>query len=193
MTDTWPIDILSPRQITRHVAPRTTAGTVAVSGFTQRVSVPAHAWIIEYAGITVGTAAQLREWDRVAAALDGGAESLFVPLVGEEQDATQGVIDGNWAAGATTINMRRAVVILAGYHFSIGGRLYRVARVVSITDDNHTLEIRPPLRDALFHDQQASFAVLLCKCRLATDDEMRLTLDPARIGVGNIRWFEDPN
>lgn len=193
MTNTFLTTVLRPAKITRHLAARTTAGTVSLSGFTQRVATPTHAWVITYDGIVVGTRAQLLLWDAYEAALDGAANPILVPLVGEGNGATPGATVGTAAVGATTIVVSRAVAIDQGSHFSIGERLYRVASLTGPSGTNYTLTIRPPLRTATTGGLTVEFNLPVCKCRAATDDEWILEIDSARIGVGKIKWLEDPN
>lgn len=190
----WPSANLRPAKVTRTVAPRTTAGTVSASGFTQRVSVPVHAWKITFDGILIGSTADLRAWDALAGALDGGANPILVPLIGDG-NPPDGWAVSNAAIGATSIVITRTQPILAGMHFShsLGG-LYRVISVDAVAGSDYTLTIRPPIRHGDFGiGDTANFTTPQCKCRLATDDEMILEIDPARIGTGKVNFVEDPN
>lgn len=194
MTIAWPSAVLKPSKITRHLAPRTTAGTTAASGFTQRVSVPAHAWVIEYDGIVVAGNEAIRTWDYIAAQLDGGSVPILVPLISEYNGGNiEGIVNATASAGSTSVVIYRPIEISAGYHFSIGEYLYRVASITSVSAPNYTLSIRPSLRQDVSSGVAASFISPICKCRLATDDEMRLDLDSARIGIGKVKFFEDVN
>lgn len=222
MTDLWPISLLRPRQITRSIRARTTSGTVATSGFTQRVSVPAHAWMIRYEGILLGRPAEVRAWDAMEAILDGGAvpvmvyiieapdrqvpgapfsdTTLFTDHTGWGVDGATGTVNGVWLAGAPSLQITLPQLgdtlgdshIRAGHHFSIGERLYRVARVLGLEGDIYSLEIRPPLRDDVAHGAAVSFGQLWCKMRLATEDQMTISIDPAGMGTGNVAFVEDP-
>ena len=196
MTEPWPISYLRPRNVTRHLAPRTTAGTVSASGFTQRVSVPAHAWIITYEGILVASEEQIRVWDAYEAFLEGGSVPILVPLVNEVGivGTVNGTTVGASAAGAALLTVNRVgAAVVAGMHFSIGERLYRAFGTSPAGSDNYTMSIRPPLREAVAAGAAVLFSTLHCKCRLATDDEMMLKLEAGRMGTGNVRFFEDPN
>lgn len=194
MTRAWPDTILKPAKITRHLQARTTAGTVSASGFTQRVAVPASAWVITYEGIVVATATQLLWWDLLPAESDGGANPILVPLIGEWQVA--GVTAGTIAAasaGATTVVITRVGAgVLAGYHFSVGERLYRVIEQTSVASNDYTVKIRPPLREAVTGGAAVQFEKPVCRCRLASDDEMMAAIDPARLLIGNVKFLEDP-
>lgn len=195
MTRAWPDTILKPRNITAHYAARTTAGTVSASGFTQRVAVPAGAWVITYEGIVVATAEQRLWWRLLPAEADGGANPILVPLIGEWQEAgvTAGAVATDFDAGDTTIIITRVgAAILAGYHFSIGERLYRVIEQTSVAGNNYTVKIRPPLREDVTAAAVVEFEKPVCRCRLASDDEMKLAFDPARMGVGAVSFVEDP-
>lgn len=194
MTIQWPDDYLRPAKITRHLAPRTTAGTVSASGFTQRVSVPAHAWTISYDGIVIRDSADLRAWDSLAGLLDGGAVPILVPLLGEDTGGPdEGIIIDSVSAGATRISIGRSVPVWNGYHCQIAEHLYRVVSTYSVVGQTYDVQIRPPLRQNFAFGAQVFFFKPACKCRLATDDEMVLELDSARIGVGKVRFVEDPS
>ena len=194
MTEPWPIQYLMPRNITRHLAPRTTAGTVATSGFTQRVSVPNHGWLITYEEILLHTEDQIRTWDAYEAYLDGGATPITVPLVGDSHGATDGVTVAAYPAGATVMQIyREAPGVQAGWHFTIGERLYRCFGVTALPSNNYQFSFRPPLRDAVAFSAAVSFTALFCRCRLFSDDEMTLKLEPGRYATGTVRFVEDPN
>src|SRR6185503_12450243 len=154
----WPHTILRPGRITRHIAARTIAGTVAASGFTQRVSVPAHSWVIQYDNIVVATAEQLRWWDYVSGVLDGGANSVFVPLLAEDNGgAVNGSVVTLASTGASAITLSRSVPILAGYHFSVGEYLFRVIGATPAGGSTYSLTIRPPLRNGVVAGATAYF------------------------------------
>jgi hypothetical protein len=196
VTEPWPIGYLRPRNVTRHLAPRTTAGTVSASGFTQRVSVPAHCWYITYENILVATPEQIRVWDAYEAFLEGGAVPILVPLIG---DASYGsdtgyASAGPYAKGAAVMTVGRADgPILAGHHFSINERLYRTFGVTDLGGGYYNFSFRPPLRDDVPNGWAVWFAALQVKCRLMTDDEMTLKLEPGRMGTASVRFVEDPN
>jgi hypothetical protein len=193
MTLLWPVSALRPAKVVRHLAPRTTAGTVSASGFTQRVSVPAHAWTIQYEGIAITNDHDLRTWDWVSGLLDGGATPVLVPLIGEYSGGEDnGQVAANANAGATVITINRTSAILAGYHFQLGEHLYRVASLGTVAGADYQVQIRPALRQDIALGWFAVFLNPACKCRLATDDEMLLELDAMRYGVGKVRFVEDP-
>lgn len=193
MTDIFDASVLHPSKITVHLAARTTAGTVGLSGFTQRVATPTQAWVITYDGIVVGTRAQKLLWDAYEAALDGAANPILVPLIGEGNNPLIGATVGSPVVGATSIVINRAVAIEQGSHFSIVDRLYRVVAVTGPSGGNYTVAIRPQLRVAPIAGTGVDFAIPVCKCRPATDDEWILEMDSARIGVGKIKFLEDPH
>lgn len=195
MTDAWPVAILPPGAISRRIAARSLSGTVSLSGFTQRIAVPASAWLIAYENIPVTTPERIRTWDGLEASLDGGAVPILVPLVeGDMAPAATGTMVGAAAVGATVVTIAKTGdQIQAGHHFSIGERLYRVAKVILITGNDHQVSIRPPLREAVANGATVDFGDLKCKCRLASDDEMNLVLRPPRLGFASVRFVEDPN
>lgn len=193
-TPLWPHLTLRPRDITRQYLARTTSGTVSASGFTQRVASPAGSWRIDYDGIVISSVPELRTWDSLEVGLDGGAVAIYVPLIAEGQGTVDGVLVGAHAAGSTTMVIRRVGdVITAGYHVTVGdGRLHRVVScTVSVND--YTCDVRPPLRADYPDAQNVEIDTPTCKCRLASDDAMRLTVTPGRIAIGSVRFLEDPN
>jgi hypothetical protein len=194
MTDFWPHLILRPRDITRQYLARTTVGTVAASGFTQRVASPAGAWRIDYDGIVISTASELRHWDTFEAALDGGAVAIYVPLIAEGQGTVDGALVGAHSQGSTTMVIRRiGDIIGTGYHVTVGnGRLHRVISVTALVND-YTCVVRPPLRADYPGATVVEIEMPICKCRLASDDAMRLTVTPGRLAVGSVKFLEDPN
>jgi hypothetical protein len=195
LTEPWPITYLRPRNITRHLLPRTTAGTVSASGFTQRIAVAAHAWVITYEGILVATEEQIRVWDAYEVYLEGGSVPILVPLIGDGTTGPNGTTVGAYSAGAgvMTVNRPAPGQIIAGNHFSINERLYRCFGTTDLGSGNFSFSFRPPLRESVPTGWPVYFNSLQCKCRLGSDDEMILKLEPGRIGTANVRFFEDPN
>lgn len=195
MTEPWPIDYLRPAGITRHLGPRTTAGTVSTSGFTQRITVPIHNWQITYHDILVGTPEQLRVWDAYEAYIEGGATPILVPLIGDTTTGTpDGTSVGAYPVGATVMTVQRiGAPIVAGMHFGIQERLYRCFGTTALGSDQYSFSFRPPLRLGHPDGWPIWFNSMSCKCRLASDDEMTLRINQAKQGVATVRFVEDPN
>ena len=191
----WPWYNLKPRDIVRRLRARTTAGTTSANGFTQRVSLPLQSWVIEYHGILIHTDEQLREWDSVEAALDGGANPVYVPLIGDDYGPPTGTLAFPQSAGSVFATMIRVgQPILSGYHIGFGdGRLHRVFAVTPVGGDVYDAYLRPPLRADYPAGTEINFQTPYCKCRLATDDEMNITITPGRYAVGEVTFTEDPN
>jgi len=196
VAEPWPIDYLKPRAATYHLAPRTTAGTVSTSGFTQRVSVPIHSWLITYENILVWNEEQIRVWDAYESYLDGGATPIRVPLVGYTMPpgANPGFATGVSPVGSTTMTVHRdSGLIVAGHHFGTSQeRLYRTFGTTDLGGGNFSFSFRPPLRDHVAAGASIWFDNLYVRCRLATDDEMTLKLEPGRMGTATVRFVEDP-
>jgi hypothetical protein len=192
MTDSWPHTVLRPRDVIRRLRARTTTGTTSASGFTQRVSSNAHIWVVEYSGILITTEDELATWDAVEVSLDGAANPIYVPLVGDTDGATPGSLVGATAAGDTLVTIRRVGdTVKQGRHFSVGeARLHRVYGIEASGDD-YLCHIRPPLRDAYPDAVAVNFEQPYCKCRLASDDEMSLTITPGRYATGAVKFLED--
>lgn len=193
-TQPWPLAYCRPATVRRHIAPRTTAGTVSASGFTQRNSVPAHAWVIEFDGIVLKDANDRYYWDQFEAYLDGGAVPVLVPLVSDYRPSLlDGQVSEGASAGETVITINSFFAIPVGQHFSIGERLYRVSSVGSPAGDDYPVTIRPPLREDILLGDPVVFSLPVCRCRLASDDEMALEIDVIGIGRGKVKFVEDPN
>lgn len=104
--------------------------------------------------------------------------------------------DAALRATQVQIEMRLGGTIEPAHFFSIGTRLYQVRRVMgsaaSAEGITYTLDIRPPLREAIFADDDAEFGRPVCKMRLLTDDAMNLTLELNRWASPSVAFIEDP-
>lgn len=221
MTDLWPIHVLTPRNLARSYTPRTLAGTTALSGFTQAIVSPAAGWRIKYENIAVRTAAQINTWDALEAILEGRATPILVPLcegrrrpfsdpeappvphddetpfddgTGYDQPSIVAKFTADAALRATEVSLTviQGGTLTAGHHFSVGERLYRIQRIVTQDGASYTIKIRPGLREAVLDGDEANFERLWCKCRLASDNEMALTLEMMKRGFGTVNFIEDP-
>jgi hypothetical protein len=132
-----------------------------------------------------------------------GRRSVFLPHSSSasfsdgslyQQDTIVAELAASAALAATTVSIRMITDVLPepGQHFSIGVRLYRIARLVSSVDDTVTVRIVPPLREAVASGERADFSNPVCKMRLATDTELSAgTLSANRFAVRDVSFVED--
>lgn len=83
-----------------------------------------------------------------------------------------------------------------GQHFSIdhitkGNRLYRIKTAAYKSDTEITVTFTPPLREAIAANTRIEFDRPVCQCKLASDQEMSLTLQPAQYGFSSVSFIED--
>ncbi len=213
----WPSK-LAPLSVACNPAPRSLAGTPSLSGLQQNVASFAGVWMIAFEGVGITEAAQIKLWRAVQAQADGRINKLVVPvrdisglrpggnLYREATDfgdgaafddgATyEGDIDATVAIaarGATEITIDGPVSLLdAGQNFSIGERLYRIKSVGEISGTTVSVKIWPPLREAAIADTPLNFLRPVCTVRLATDNEMDLTLIAGKFAAPTVRFIED--
>jgi hypothetical protein len=101
------------------------------------------------------------------------------------------------ALRATTlvITMTVGSGVKAGHHFAIdhptfGKRLYRVGRVTAVAGSDYTVEIRPPLREAVLANDLIDFNTPGCVMRLADPDAFKAPLQLGRIVKASITFTE---
>jgi hypothetical protein len=83
-----------------------------------------------------------------------------------------------------------------GQHFSIdhttkGNRLYRIKTATYTSSSEVSLTFNPPLREAVTTGTKIEFDRPVCQCKLASDQEMSLTLQPAQYGFPSVGFIED--
>ncbi len=112
-------------------------------------------------------------------------------------------VDTDAALRATTLSLTvtSAGTLQPGQHFSIGERLYRIQRLISSAGDptgspavpmTYVVTIRPGLRELVVAGTPANFTDPVCKCRLASDNEMGFTLEMLKRGTFSVNFIEDP-
>ncbi|PRA54070.1 hypothetical protein CQ062_13460 [Ochrobactrum sp. MYb68] len=78
-----------------------------------------------------------------------------------------------------------------GQRFSIGERLYEIRKVVSQSNSSATVNIWPPLREAIHSGSDVEFDRPVLRVRLETDAEMDLMLELNRFGSPTVNFVED--
>lgn len=209
MTAVWPRDVLVPASAAAIWTPRTTSGSIALSGFRQVVASDAGGWLIKMERVAVRNQAAIRAWYEMALLLEGRLNPVLVPVwpaypVAEDEFFSDGTghdvdapptasLSGDHALRATTvaINVTYGGALAPGDFFSIGERLYQVRSITSVAGTVNTVTARPPLRAAASNGTAVNLNTPACKCRLR-DDSMELMLDASKTAFPSISFIEDP-
>lgn len=213
MTIVWPRKILPPHDPMFHLAPMNISGPVSQDGAADVIASDYGFWRATYGGVVVTTRDRVVTWNAIDAMLEGRLGTILVPYCSSYQplpvkrsvvphsDGTThsdgtGYLSGSvevWAsgaalAGATSITVDVVVAddVQPGMKFSIGERLYRVKSLVG-----NVLTFRPPLRDPVAAGAELNFDNPVCRMRLATDNEMELSLDGNRRSMPTVNFIED--
>lgn len=107
------------------------------------------------------------------------------------------VIDVTLASGiaayttSASITIGYADTLMPGQDFSIGERMYRLKSVVYASATSAAITFRPQLREAAAAGARLEFDNPVCRMRLATDNEMALTLDLRRSAKPTVAFIED--
>lgn len=101
-------------------------------------------------------------------------------------------LDAAAALGATQVTIAKDTIgeIEGGMRFSIGHWLYEVRYVDSQDDTTAVLKIRPPLRVAAEAGDFVDFDWPHCLMRLASDQEMNLSLELSKRGTKDVSFVE---
>lgn len=93
-------------------------------------------------------------------------------------------------ASSVVIDLVDGQALEPGHVFGVGeDRAYKI-KTVSAVGSVYTCTIAPTLRAAITADTPARFDVPRVKCRLASDDSMRLVRDLGRFGSADIEFIE---
>ncbi|CAN7516387.1 hypothetical protein [Brucella pseudogrignonensis] len=97
------------------------------------------------------------------------------------------------ALRATTLILSKqtSVDLEPGQRFSIGERLYEIRKIVSQSNSSATVNIWPPLREAVPSGSDVEFDRPVLRVRLETDAEMDLMLELNRFGSPTVNFVED--
>jgi hypothetical protein len=187
------ICILTPSEVTLDIVGSTIEGGRSLSGVTQSIDYSGGGFVaVTYGGINLFTAAQAKEWNKLAGCLNGSVRTVDVPLwadivaarnaAGVAAGSPGGIANPTLAAaalGATTVTATTpgGLIIEGGEWFSIqhlgtvDQRAYRVWKSV-VAGGFFTLSIMPPLRDAIAAGTEADFWRPTCKMRLPAGESM---------------------
>lgn len=174
---------------------------VAISGGTLSAGAPTLSrtdgggfWRCEMSGIWLRGREMLQAARALDAALDGGLERLIVP----DRDVHLGPVPTgvSWGvvsrfhigaalrATMVTIEVDAGPILIGGEHFSLqhpgrGRRMYEIRKVISWSGDAATVQIRPPLREAVAAGLAVDFNTPGCEMKLVNPDDF---FEPIRSG-----------
>lgn len=120
-------------------------------------------------------------------------KALFSDQTGYFQPTIQAKLAADLLRGATEaeISIINGSELLPGHFFSIGDRLYQVRTVEDTEYDIYSITFLPPAREDASLDDPVELQRPVCKCRLMTDDAMRLSLELNRFGSPSVSFIED--
>lgn len=203
--EVFDVNILTPTTERWRLAGTTISGGVPVAGAPNLSRTDGGGfWICEQTGIDLYYPAQLREARRVIAAMDGGVVPAIVFCFAGATKPGPGThsyfVDTAAPLRATTIKVKNygnlaTQMLTGGEDFSLnhptkGFRLYRVSKVVSTVGAIQTIEIRPPLREAVATNLSAEFDFPACVMRLSNPDDVLGAIDGLHNSVANPVWVE---
>lgn len=215
LAPTWP-KLLCPTNVRLDLTTPSRSGGQSVTGQEQVVVSGASRWALTFTDVPVRTREQIQSWRAIEAQLDGRANAILVPVYdwgrapalpdrvpfadgvpfsdGAEfrQAVTAIALAANATVNATVLQVTwNGPAPAAGQHFSLGQRVYRVARVdLGSMTGTGRLTIRPWLRDAWSAGTMLNFTNPRCLMRLAKDDGMSLDLEFWRLGHPGVEFVE---
>ncbi|MFZ4165177.1 hypothetical protein [Brevundimonas sp. NPDC058933] len=177
-------------------------------------------WMCWMNEIELITRPQIKAARALEASLDGGVTSIIVPAFdwvfspetvahadGSPFEDGSLYLSSPVAATVTAPAALRATILQAmfvgggpleaGERFSIihptkGKRLYTIARIRDRVADTYTLEIRPPLREAVLAGAEVDVSTPGCVMRLGNPDDFLGAIDALHESVANAIWVEAP-
>lgn len=218
-TPLWPIDVLSPRNLTLDIASRSLAAPSSVSGVSQVVSSDAGIWKVTYDAVPVFDEQRVKAWRAIANLLEGRLGSILVPITQFYQPVPAGseplyqpvphsddsffdddtgyvgrVIDVVTVGSMALRAVSGTVAVNYAGQIEPGQHFSvgeRLYRVRSFNPDTGAITFRPPLRESVPSGTNLEFDDPVCRMRLATDSEMDLPLDLGRFSFPSVNFIED--
>lgn len=187
---------LTPASINVGVISQTLSPGRSFTSREQLVHPDAGFWRIKYLGIPIRSRADALRWRENESRANGRNNPILVSVYEAPLSGTQIVAEAagtvNIGDTAITIIQSAGADIRAGMHFSDGTRLYRLV-TVSDPDVNDvvTARIFPPARAVITATAALDFNDPVCRCRLATDGEMDISLSLLRFGTVDVEFLED--
>lgn len=199
---TWPDDTLKPKDVALAIRAFSAGGGRTLRGIEQVVQPDAGRWEISFGNIPIRTNDDVLRWRELEVLIGGRAKTVLVPVHDGKRAPWPGGVPGA-AITATTFGVipRRSTsgflevttgaALEEGMHFSIGERLYRIRQLVAQVDDIYSITFFPPAREEVSNGASAEFRRPVCRCRLASDDQMDVVLDVMRYASPSLVFLED--
>lgn len=185
---------LTPSDVSIDVVGGAIEGGRSLSGVTQSIDYSGGGFVaVTYGGINCQDRGKAKEWNRLAAALNGSVRTVEIPLWTDQVAARDGsgVIAGSPGSGiadptlnsaplgatALIIHPSGGVTLDGGEWFSIahggaiGKRAYRIWEAIA-SGGAYNIKIMPPLREAIAAATPASFYRPECQMRLPAGETM---------------------
>jgi hypothetical protein len=175
---------LTPADVTLDVVGSAIEGGRSLSGVTQSIDYSGGGFVaVTYGGIVPRNSAQAKEWNRLAANLNGSVRTVDVPLwtdyISPLEADSVGSVNPAAILGATNISISLLAVAEAGQWFSIdhggtvGKRAYRILTAAAPAGDGtQACTIRPALRKEVVDEMPANFWRPVCRMRLPAGETM---------------------
>jgi hypothetical protein len=203
-----------------HISGMNISGPVSAAGAADVISGDAGFWRATFGSVVVTTRNRVLAFNGIAAKLQGRLYPILVPYCHAYQpidpdavltevphsddsffDDDTGYVGSGTHVTITTDLIERSVagtvdiafgdMLQPGQVFSFDEHMYRLDSVVYTSDTTAALRWQPPLRAAVTAGDELEFTRPVCRMRLATDDEMMLSLDANRRGFPTVNFVED--
>lgn len=181
-----------------------TVGGRTFNNLQQIVMNSAGYWRMDYGGIAVNTAEQIRAWNALQAGTQGRGATILVPILDELRGPTiTAHVTADVAIGDTSALIRvdgNLADLEPGQHFGVPTfeRLFRITKINSHSADsggaeNWNVDFLPPARERIPDGTALEFQDVKFRCRLASDDAMAgLSLGMWKFGNGpSVSFIED--
>lgn len=199
---TWPDDTLKPKDVALAIRAFSAGGGRTLRGIEQVVQPDAGRWEISFGNIPIRTNDDVLRWRELEVLIGGRAKTVLVPAHdgkrapwpgGVPGAAITATIFGAISRRATTgfITVTSGAALEEGMHFSVSERLYRIREITSTVGSLYGFTFFPPAREAMSNGATAEFRRPVCRCRLASDDQMNVVLDVLRYAFPSIVFLED--
>lgn len=198
---TWDADSLKPKDVALAIRAFSAGGGRTLRGIEQVVQPDAGRWEITFGNIRIHTIDDVLQWREYEILIGGRAKTVLVPVhdgkrapwLSTPGGAITATIFGSIARRATTgfISVTSGGTLEEGMHYSVGERLYRIREVISTVGSLYGVTFFPPAREAISNGATAEFRRPVCRCRLATDDQMNIVLEVLRYAFPSVVFLED--
>lgn len=211
----WPMKLLPSQEPSFHLRGMNKSGPLSDSGAGDIISGDAGFWVATLSDVVVTTRERVQTFRAIAAMLQGRLNPIVIPYCSLYQPLVAGfsprplphsddtffsdrsgyltpgasvltIADLPVRAVSATVSIRYSGTLQPGQVFSFGNRLYELTSV-----SGSTIKWQPPLREAVPAGTELNFTNPVCQMRLATDDEMRLSLEMNRRGFPTVNLVED--